>query len=234
MTVSSIIIPVFNQVSFTQKCVNDLMNLSSDHEVIIVDNNSTDGTSDFIKSFMENKSDDKPDFKYIRINENLGFGAANNIGVEKSEGEYLLFLNNDVAVLKNKSKWLDDLTKDAGDKLISSQAGLLNNNFNFVRESSEPHVLQDKFEYLSGWSVLGSRKTFNQIAKEEGVIWSKKYFAYFEDVHLSWKARQLGITMEVVKTPLHHFGRMTSSKIGLSEMYKKSYNTFSKYWKEKI
>jgi hypothetical protein len=40
--------------------------------------------------------------------------------------------------------------------------------------------------------------------------------------------------MEVVKMPLHHFGRVTSSKLGLSEMYKKSFKIFENYWRSRV
>jgi len=227
MNLISVIIPVYNQVHFTRKCIEDLSHLPEQCQIIVVDNNSIDGTSDFFKSL------NKKNIKYIKLDKNLGFGAANNIGVNHSESDNLLFLNNDVAVLKDKSTWIDSLIEKCQDRLISSQSGLLNSNFNFVREASAPHLLQDPFEYLSGWSIMGSRKLFDQIAKEEGVIWSKKYFAYFEDAHLSWKANELKIPMEVVKTPLHHFGRITSSKMGLSNLYQESYKIFSSYWKGK-
>lgn len=224
----SIIIPVFNQLSFTKKCIQDLLFLPEDCEIIIIDNNSTDGTSEYLLSL------EKSNIKYIKQKENIGFGAANNIGVEHSTSDNLLFLNNDIAVLKNKSGWIYPLIEKCQDRLISCQSGLLNKDFSFVHEISTPHILDNNLEYLSGWSILGSRKQLNKIAKDEGVIWSKKYFAYFEDVHLSWKARELHIPLEVVNMPLHHFGRITSSKIGLSNLYQNSYKTFSSYWSKRI
>jgi len=224
----SIIIPVFNQISFTKKCIQDLSLLPDECEIIVVDNHSVDGTDSFFSSL------EKSNVKYIKLESNIGFGAANNIGVEHSNSDNLLFLNNDVAVLKNKSDWIYPLIERSQDRLISCQSGLLNKDFSFVHEVSAPHVLNNSLEYLSGWSILGSRKQFNKIAKDEGVIWSKKYFAYFEDVHLSWKARELSIPLEVVNMPLHHFGRITSSKVGLSNLYQNSYKTFSSYWSKRI
>lgn len=224
----SIIIPVFNQFAFTEKCIEDLLHLSN-CEIIVVDNNSTDNTQLFFNNLKTDKN-----LKYIRLDKNIGFGAANNVGVNNSSGDNLLFLNNDVRVLRDKQNWIEPLIDKCKNTLISSQSGLLNPNFNFVKEISNPHRLLNPLEYLSGWSIMGSRKLFDKIAKDEGVIWSKKYFAYFEDVHLSWRARELKIPMEVVKTPLYHFGRITSSKIGLSDMYKQSYEVFSSHWKGRI
>jgi GT2 family glycosyltransferase len=231
---ASIIIPVCNQVAFTKKSIEDLLHLTSDHEVIVVDNGSTDETQSFMSSVLEKRTDNNPVIKYIRLDHNTGFGAANNIGVESSTGENLLFLNNDIRVLKNKTNWLKELIPLCQDKFIAAQSGKLRPDFTFVAENSTPHILEDKLEYLSGWSLLGSRKLFDRIAQDEGVIWSKLYFAYFEDVHLSWRARELGIGMEVVKMPLHHFGRVTSSKLGLSEMYKKSFKIFENYWRSRV
>jgi len=64
------------------------------YEVIIVDNASTDGTIDIIQNnFAETK--------LIINNENRGFASANNIGIEKSCGQYILFLNPDTIIQTN-------------------------------------------------------------------------------------------------------------------------------------
>lgn len=228
----SIIVPVYNQVAFTKKSIQDLLELPNNHEVIVVDNGSTDETQSYMNEVLLSKKDSGPTIKYIRLTNNIGFGAANNIGVDNSSGENLLFLNNDIRVLKNKKTWLEELVPRCQDRFLAAQSGKLRNDFSFISEDSTPHILNNNLEYLSGWALLGSRKNFDILAKEEGVIWSKLYFAYFEDVHLSWKARDLGFTMEVIKMPLHHFGRITSSKLGLSEMYNKSRKIFTEYWKE--
>lgn len=60
-------------------------------EVIVVDNASTDGTAETIRS-------DFPQVTLIANDENRGFAAANNIGIENSGGRYVLFLNPDTIV----------------------------------------------------------------------------------------------------------------------------------------
>lgn len=99
----SIVIPVFNKVGFTGQCVESLystLNLPrNDIEIIIVDNNSTDETSSYLKSL--------PDcFKVITNTINLGCGKAMNQGARIARGKYLIFLNNDTIALPG---WLEEL-----------------------------------------------------------------------------------------------------------------------------
>ena len=66
----SICTPVFNKFEFTKSYLNDLSKLSNEHEIIIVDNASTDQTESYLK--------DSKEIIYIRNNENKGFAKASN------------------------------------------------------------------------------------------------------------------------------------------------------------
>ncbi|MDD5074053.1 MAG: glycosyltransferase family 2 protein, partial [Candidatus Shapirobacteria bacterium] len=77
-----------------------IKNLSlSDIEVIIVDNNSTDGTREYLKQLTIKNS--KLKVKTILNNDNVGFARANNQGIRRAEGKYILFLNPDTIVYPN-------------------------------------------------------------------------------------------------------------------------------------
>jgi len=63
-----------------------------DFEVIVVDNNSRDGSTELIKEMF-------PQVKLIASNENLGHHRGNNLGIKNASGRYILILNTDIAVM---------------------------------------------------------------------------------------------------------------------------------------
>ncbi|MBI5326081.1 MAG: glycosyltransferase [Ignavibacteriae bacterium] len=94
----SVIIVNYNVKDFLFQCLksvekaSDLVRKSGfTTEIIVVDNNSTDGSIDYL---LQNF----PNVNFISLSDNLGFGKANNIGVEKSSGKYLLILNPDTVI----------------------------------------------------------------------------------------------------------------------------------------
>lgn len=91
----SIIILNYKTKNLLKQCLKNIanLNLPLEHEIIVVDNNSQDGTAEMIK--------DSPNIKFIQANENRGMGAGNNLGIHGSQGEYVLILNPDVVVLEN-------------------------------------------------------------------------------------------------------------------------------------
>ena len=91
----SIIIPVFNKVEFTQRCIKSIFGNDTEGsiswEVVVVDNGSSDGTA----AFLEETCQLYNSLRVVTNEENLGFAKACNQGASWARGEYLLFLNND-------------------------------------------------------------------------------------------------------------------------------------------
>ena len=93
----SIIIPSYNRKEFLDKCIKSIMGQSyKNKEVIVIDDHSNDKTHTYIKHKY-------PFVKVIRTNINKGPSFAKNQGAVKSEGEFLLFLDSDVELVKNDS-----------------------------------------------------------------------------------------------------------------------------------
>ncbi|MEK4850813.1 glycosyltransferase family 2 protein [Paenibacillus sp. FSL H7-0756] len=89
---TSIIILTLNQLPLTIQCLESIKrNTPEEHEIIIVDNGSSDDTVQFLKAHY-------PELKLIENQENLGFAKGCNQGGELAEGETILFLNNDTVV----------------------------------------------------------------------------------------------------------------------------------------
>ncbi|MBO7431775.1 MAG: glycosyltransferase family 2 protein [Elusimicrobia bacterium] len=91
----SIVMLTYNQLEDTKICVESLFKHTTDvnYELIFVDNGST---KDDTIAYLDGLKKEHKNIKTIYNKENLGFACANNQGIEISEGEYVLLLNNDV------------------------------------------------------------------------------------------------------------------------------------------
>ena len=98
----SIIIPVYNADKFLTQCLKSLCNQdlpSSDYEIIIINDGSSDGSSKIIQDFQEKQSN------IIAINqENKGVSAARNAGLEIAKGEYITFIDADDEIYPHSLK----------------------------------------------------------------------------------------------------------------------------------
>jgi GT2 family glycosyltransferase len=98
--VISYILVNYNTKALTNQTIESIIknHKSNEYEIILVDNNSLDG-SEFFFTELSNKI---KILKYIYNNKNYGFGKANNIGVAHSCGEYIYILNSDT-ILQTKN-----------------------------------------------------------------------------------------------------------------------------------
>jgi GT2 family glycosyltransferase len=98
----SIVIPMFNALVYTQRCLESIQSspTSIPFEIILVNNGSTDDTRNWIESYRK----DRPNIRLISHETNLGFGAGVNTGIRESAGDYIVILNNDTVVTP---QWLD-------------------------------------------------------------------------------------------------------------------------------
>jgi GT2 family glycosyltransferase len=93
MSPISIIIVSWNARSYLRDCLNSIRQTRGSlvHEVIVVDNASSDGSPEMVTVEF-------PEVILIRSRENLGFARANNLGLQRATGELLALINSDVVV----------------------------------------------------------------------------------------------------------------------------------------
>ena len=86
----SVIIPVYNAEETIEKCLNTLLNQTfNEYELIVINDGSTDNTSNILDKFKKNKN-------IVIINkQNEGIGKARNIGIKEARGEYITFVDSD-------------------------------------------------------------------------------------------------------------------------------------------
>ena len=87
MSSISIVIVNFNSGAFLEAAISSLRRLTPSSELIVVDNDSSDTSADFLSR--------QSDVRLIQLDQNYGFGAASNIGATKATNDLILFLNPD-------------------------------------------------------------------------------------------------------------------------------------------
>jgi len=91
----SIIIVNYNTLALTKQTIESIreMTIGVDYEIILVDNNSSDGSVEYFKQ--------DEGITFVASPENLGFGRGNNLGVSYANGKYVFLLNSDTILLNN-------------------------------------------------------------------------------------------------------------------------------------
>lgn len=232
----SIVIPVFNKWNFTKACLQDLKHLPSlTHEIIIVDNGSNDDTEASLSNMIAEQSFN---IKVYRSNENLGFAKACNVGYSMATYSNVLFLNNDIRVKEDKASWTQPLIEKCSMGLVGPTMGQLDSQLQFIKESN---CMLSGNSYLSGWCISASKDIWSKLAiPRTGLmsmtsnvpqIFSEEFgLAYFEDTDLGFRARKLGILMQVVDIPVVHFGKQTSQQLNTYALYQGARSKFVKKW----
>ena len=207
----SIIIVNFNGKSYLKSCLESIENNSyKNFEIILVDNNSTDDSIDYVRKNFRN-------VKIIKLNKNFGFAEPSNIGAKNARGKLLYFLNNDTTLCQNS---LEELVKVIQNPEIATCQSLLLKPDGAVDSSGDfittaGITFSSKKKETNIISILSARGASMMIKKQ--VFWKlggfdKKFFASFEDVDLGWRTWLLGY--KVVLAPqsivFHQGGKTTA------------------------
>jgi len=117
----SIIIPNFNGEAFLPSCLKSLIASiklcpSSNFEIILVDNASSDSSASLFNSFFSNHTPHSISHTLIRLTANTGFAYAVNRGIEAAKYDYVCVCNNDLTVDKS---WFPQIISAISDPLYS-------------------------------------------------------------------------------------------------------------------
>ena len=153
----SIIIVTYNSIKDVAKCIASIQKSTiMPYEIIVVDNNSSDGTRDLLRQF-ENKSY----IKAILNNENRGFSASTNLGITASNGDYIVLLNPDTIVTKDWAWRLmlhfDDKTGAVG-PVTNYVAGIQKIEFH-LKENVDGINIEKLADKLYSWNQNKSKET---------------------------------------------------------------------------
>lgn len=101
----SVIIPVYNAEKYLSRCLDSVINqITNEDEILLIDDNSTDSSPSICEKYEKNYEN----IKYFRQEKNNGPSKARNLGLEKSEGKYIVFLDSDDFI---EEKYFDIMLK---------------------------------------------------------------------------------------------------------------------------
>ena len=249
--VLSIIIVSYNTKDLLADCICSITeHLPRDScEIIVVDNNSNDGSREYLQAMR--------DIKAIYNNDNAGYSRANNMGINAAKGKYLLFLNSDTQVLQGSlDKMVDYMEKDnytgvIGPKLISEDREIIQMSWEFfpnvfmeiIKKALSPknikssgiikkiarhlHRRTRSVSVITGASMLARAEAVRQVG-----MFDEEFFLYFEDTDLCKRIKGAGWKIVFLREAevVHLLGK---SVIGMSENVKKHYRASQRYFYKK-
>ena len=238
---ASIIVLTYNGKEYTQECLESIF--SHTHlpfELIVVDNASTDGTVEYLKSLSKSHP-----VKVIYNDTNLGYAGGNNRGVLVAEGDYLVFLNNDVIVTGG---WLQRIARHFEQSPQIGAVGPLTNAARGIqRIATKPYKdldqmhlfasdlaahFQGKYCYydrLVGFCLAIRR----EVIKKVGLFDEQFGLGNFEDDDLCLRIKKGGYKLVIaLDVFIHHFqGKtFTINQINYEVLIKKNKAIFKEKW----
>jgi glycosyltransferase involved in cell wall biosynthesis len=121
----SVIIPAYNREKTIERAINSVISQTyQNFEIIIVDDNSTDGTVSLIQKYENNE----PRIHHLQHHKNLGAQAARNTGIKAARGEWIAFLDSDDEWLPNRIQAGLSLANEWGVYVVHSNCYLKEEN----------------------------------------------------------------------------------------------------------
>ncbi|HVU79678.1 MAG TPA: glycosyltransferase family 2 protein [Gaiellaceae bacterium] len=194
---ATVVIPTYNGRAILTEALESLAAQTVEHDVVVVDNASTDGTAELLAERF-------PGVRVVRLQENLGFGRANNRGVETVETEIVVLLNNDVIC---EPEFLARVLEPFADEQVGMVAGVL---LQHDRPSLVDSAGIELDTTLRSWDAFwnrpvdelenasdpvgpcGGAAAFRTAVYREAGGFDEAFFAYWEDVDLALRIRLAG------------------------------------------
>lgn len=222
----SVIIVSYNTREKLRRC---LLAVEHHHEVIVVDNNSKDGSPEMVET-------DFAHVHLIRSPLNLGFGKANNVGMEHAKGKLVLFLNSDCYPDPGS---IDQVARAFDDKAVIAAGGRLLNPDGSLQESVAGRltlwaVFTEQFYIdsllrvvapnLAYWRTNQAYDRANPYTDVDQVMgaclmvrpverFNERFFLYCEDTELCYRLRRSGRIVYVPRAVFVH--ELGSSSVGV-------------------
>ncbi|MDX2139804.1 MAG: glycosyltransferase family 2 protein [Chloroflexota bacterium] len=196
----SVVIPHWNAVRFLPTCLDALHRQTYPHiEVIIADNNSTDGSRELVRE----------QYSWVRLvelDDNYGFTGACNAGMRVAQGEYVALLNNDTEVEPNWAAALVDAFARHPDVGSIASKMLLFDRRDHIHTTGDFFTVDGRAGNRGVWqrdtgqyeqeeyvfSACGGSSAYRRAMLDQIGLLDDDFFFSAEDVDLGWRAQLAG------------------------------------------
>ena len=217
MIKTTVVIPNYNGGEYLKKCIESLLASTVDVNIILVDNASTDGSLQMVKSTFSS-------VHIVELKNNTGFCYACNTGIKLSTTPYVFLFNNDAYVRPDTIEKLEK-NLDTDDKVFSVQAKMLQMfNEDLVDSAGDEYCAlgwayslgkdksTDNYKGLKRvFSACGGASLYRKSYLDIVGLLDENHFAYLEDVDLGYRANIYGYKNLVNMDALvYHAGSKTS------------------------
>ncbi len=213
----TVIIPNYNGKPYLKTCLESVRMQTHLKEVILVDNGSTDGSGDYIKKSY-------PDYTLIQNETNQGFAAAVNQGIRASQTRYIFLLNTDVELEQDCTSHLREcIGEDENIFAVSARmvqyqdrsrmddAGDEYTILGWTKRVGYGKPLENYDQPREVFSACGGAALYRRSILEDIGLLDEQFFAYLEDVDLSYRARIHGYQCRYCPgAVVYHVGSATS------------------------
>jgi len=199
----SIIIVNWNGKQYLEDCIKSLIEQNyNDCEIIVVDNNSTDGSENVVKKFKG--------VKLIKNSDNLGNAEGTNVGIRNARGDYIIRLDNDTKVNKDFVKELvkvadknESIGMLAGKMIFYDNPDLINStglevyddgsvvDKNIKKKNNGFDEVEEIFAPCGG-SAFYKKEALEKIKEIDGDYFDSDFKFYYEDADVGFRIRHLG------------------------------------------
>jgi GT2 family glycosyltransferase len=201
----SVIIPLFNLLSYTRECLSYLEKYTDlPYELILIDNGSTDGTGDFLKGIGA---------RVISNSENKGVYVAWNQGIKAATSEYLCIMNNDILVTPRWASAMMRFSANEPKRIIGPA----------MREGALDYPLIPFAEKLTSVCQRAVRRfelcnfsmvLFRKVFFDEVGLFDEKFFITRGDDDMVLRLKEKGIGEAVTGSAfVHHYSEKTQEDI---------------------
>jgi len=198
----SIVIPFYNNWTLTHQRMMELHDfIQTPCEIILVNDASTEEGIDGGVAWWQKFSGIKHKVRYIKLEENHGFGWSMNIGTSKATGDIIILLSNDVIVMSDFVTEIVTLLQENNKYFIGGEVLIGDTGWNKINNTIIP--------YANGWLLACTRDAWEDIG---GFDLNFQRFDY-EDVDISATAVSKGYILKALtNSKLKHIGGATVYK----------------------